>query len=236
NIHTIIESYSNCLSACAIVFAAGSDWEDGVVLPNRKMHYSATLGFHAPFVTLPGSQYSAEQAEKLFSAGLRAVARMMTLGDQGDGTGVIPNRVILELLKRGPGELYMVDTPLKADELGIDLLGVPKARWSKRKACNACLIKNQGRAVNDACDAMNDAPITLRRTGDVSLIFDGFGGEGAYQCIVKLRGDGVGRVEADIVPLATEDEFPLRDYEFLSLTDQDALDPWIPFSDLNGGN
>lgn len=47
---TALEAHTKCLSACAFIFMAGSYGRSDINIPNRAMHVTATLGFHAPFI------------------------------------------------------------------------------------------------------------------------------------------------------------------------------------------
>ena len=111
NVTTVVDEGAKCLSSCANVFMGGSDWEE-IYLPKRKMHIKAVVGFHAPFLDLENKQYSAAHVHAAYAVGLESVARMMKLGHDRTGEGFIPNRVILELLQKGPDEAYSVDTVL----------------------------------------------------------------------------------------------------------------------------
>lgn len=232
NVETVLDEGAWCMSSCAIVFMAGSEWEE-IYLPKRRMHWTAKLGFHAPYLLPPNQSYTQTELSVAYALGLRSVARMMTLGSDGDGEteGFIPNRVIQELLKKGPDEAYLIDNAMKAGELAIDLVGVPNATWSTGQACHACVIRNRGHSTTDACAHPDKAEIKKTSENSFDYLFHGFGGEGAYLCVVRVTRQENGEASAAIQSTVTDDDFPLHPEFFIPLTDQDALDPDWVFSD-----
>ncbi|WP_018185177.1 hypothetical protein [Kaistia granuli] len=233
-IYTVIDRKSHCFSSCAIIFMAGSESEEGIQLSLRRMHITAQLGFHAPYVLPPVTSYTSEHIKAAYAVGLDAVARMMTLGQNayGLGEGHIPNRVILELLKKGPDEVYLVDTVLKSAELDIQLFGVPKARWAPPEACNACIVRNGGFSTTDACDRARTAPSRRVDKKTVEYTFNGFGAEGASSCVVRVRSEGDKPMRASIVTNTDPEEGPPSGAHFSQLTDQDALSTAKTFEEL----
>jgi hypothetical protein len=217
NVTTVIASGASCYSACAIAFMGGSEWEE-IYLPKRKLHVGGHLGFHAPYLIAIGKTYSGPELEATYSSGLQAVARMMKLGAEMGEDGFIPERVMLKLLAAGPSELYMVDDVIKARELGIELIGVPKAKWTTAALCNACVVRNERRARSDACD--KPVASTMAEKDVVQTTFFGFAGEGSYYCSVRLsRKTGMASIAATII----ENEISQKDLKFTPLGDEDAL-------------
>jgi hypothetical protein len=229
NIETVLTAEANCYSACAIIFMGGSDWEE-IYLPRRRMHLSAKLGFHAPYLSLPKANFTAEDITVAYAIGLRAVARMMKLGEDRGGEGFIPNRVILELLSKGPSDFYYVDNVLKANELDITLDGVPKPMWTEREACNACIVKNEGRAVEGVCEQLATASKISRST--TQFVFVGFAGEGAYSCAVRKQEHNDTTVSAKIVQtFVPGEELGSAMLPFVELADSDSLPPSQSFGE-----
>ncbi|MBE1706729.1 MULTISPECIES: hypothetical protein [Mesorhizobium] len=223
DIETVLVADAKCYSACALIFMGGSDWEE-IYLPRRRMHVSAKLGFHAPYLVLPRANFTSEDITSAYAIGLRAVARMMKLGEDRGGEGFIANRVILELLSKGPSELYYVDNVLKANELGIALDGVQKPMWTERDACNACIVKNEGRAVEGVCEQ----PATASKIGKstTQFVFNGFAGEGAYSCAVRTEKHKDGVVSAKIVQtFIPGEELGSGNLPFVELVNSDSLSP-----------
>lgn len=176
NVTTVIDNGALCYSACAIAFMGGSEWEE-IYSAKRKLHVGGRLVFHAPYLIALSKTYSGRDLEATYSEGLQAVARMMKLGADMGEDGLIPERVMLKLLAAGPSELYMVDDITKARELGIELIGVPKARWTTAALCNACVVRNDRRARTDACE--QPVASTAISKDVTQTTFYGFAGEGA---------------------------------------------------------
>jgi hypothetical protein len=217
NITTVVGSGSVCYSACAIAFMGGSDWEQ-IYLPKRKLHLGGKLGFHAPYLIAFSKTYSGAELEATYSDGLQAVARMIKLGAEMGEPGFLPERVMLKLLAAGPSELYLVDDVVKGKELHIELLGVPKAKWTTAALCNACVVRNERRARVDACD--QPVSSTMISKDIVQTSFYGFAGEGSYYCAVRLsKKTGAATIAATI----GEDELSRKDLEFRPLGNEDAL-------------
>jgi hypothetical protein len=195
----------------------GSDWEE-IYAPRRKLHVGGRLGFHAPYLIALSKTYSGPDLEATYSAGLQAVARMMKLGADMGEDGFIPERVMLKLLAAGPSELYLVDDVIKARELGIELIGVAKARWTTAALCNACVVRNERRARTDACE--QPVASTAISKDITQTTFYGFAGEGAYYCAVRLsKKTGKATIAATI----DEDEMSRDDTKFIPLDDDDAM-------------
>lgn len=224
---TVLDKDAICFSSCAIIFTAGSRHFESGVIPDRKMHVSATLGFHAPYLVFDTDErFDSVTIGAAYKAGLIAVARMMDLGRGGGALqGLIPNAVILELLKKGPDEAYLVDTTVRAKELGIDLFGVPKAQWNFHSACNAC--KNRKLDASECGDRDFQYAKTARISADVTqVLFEGYGGEGVGYCAVSLTKAKSGRTSASIIPLVWEDNLPIKSSEIPApLHDDEALPP-----------
>lgn len=217
NITTVIPSGASCYSACAVAFMGGSEWEE-IYMSRRKLHVGGRLGFHAPYLIALSKTYSGPELEETYTDGLQAVARMMKLGAGMGEDGFIPERVMLKLLAAGPRDLYMVDDVIKARELGIELIGVPKAKWTTAALCNACIVRNERRARTDACEQPISSSTVTKDV--VQTTFFGFAGEGSYYCSVRLsRKTG----KASIAATITEDEISRKDLEFTPLNDEDAL-------------
>jgi hypothetical protein len=216
---TTIEGNASCLGACAIAFMGGSQFVDTEYpegFSQRTLHLGGKLGFNAPYLT--ATDKTGRDAGETYSSALQLVARMMALGSDGEG-GYFPEHLMLKLLAAGPGKYYMIDDIIKAQKFNIDLLGAPKAKWTVRALCNACIVRNERRASVDACDK----PVATTMVGKdiVQTTFYGFSGEGSYYCSTRLsKKTG----EAWIASEQGEDEISsAKDEDFKLLTDEDAL-------------
>ncbi len=217
NVTTIIGNGASCYSACAIAFMGGSEWEQ-IYLSKRKLHLGGRLGFHAPYLIALSKTYSGSELQATYAEGLQAVARMMKLGSDMGEDGFIPERVMLKLLAAGPRDLYMVDDVIKARELNIELIGVPKAKWTTAALCNACVVRNERRARTDACEQPIASAMISKDVTQTT--FFGFAGEGSYYCSVRLSNK---TGQASIAATIGEEEISRKDLEFTPLDDEDAL-------------
>jgi membrane-bound ClpP family serine protease len=109
---TYLPRNSICFSACAFIFMHGG----GV----RAMDYTASLGFHAPWLpkTSPDDHsYTWSDLAGAFTEGQRVIRELAQY-----------NRMSLdlfvELLGKGPNELYMIDTPYRAAKLGHQFIWI----------------------------------------------------------------------------------------------------------------
>lgn len=82
------------------------------------MDYTASLGFHAPWLpnTPDGRSYSRSDLAIAFAEGQRAIRELARYNRMSLA-------LFVELLGKGPDELYMIDTPYRAAKLGINLSG-----------------------------------------------------------------------------------------------------------------
>ncbi len=101
---------STCFSACAFIFMHGG----GV----RAMDYMASLGFHAPWLpnTPDGRSYTRSDLAIAYAEGQRAIRELARYNRMSLA-------LFVELLGRGPNELYMIDTPYRAAKFAINLSG-----------------------------------------------------------------------------------------------------------------
>ncbi len=140
SIGTRLEADVRCYSACAIIFMSGSSTIDVFVSPRRSMHVAADLGFHAPYLITPNDVYDRQAVELAYAVAVSQMAELMDIGTHpyAPGEGSISVRLFLEMLKRGPYELFMIDTPGRALEYEIELFGAPTPLWNKDTLCQAC--------------------------------------------------------------------------------------------------
>ncbi|MBU0498693.1 MAG: hypothetical protein KJ867_01390 [Gammaproteobacteria bacterium] len=142
---TYVGAGKECSSACAIVFLAGArksrtintdkngrfdeDFHTAEYfrIPNRTMHVTAKIGFHAPYLTLKEETYSAGDVQTSRIAALKAYARFLgMMGQEKDipnAFNFIPKRFVARAMKMKRDELMTVDTVDTAGWLGVDLDG-----------------------------------------------------------------------------------------------------------------
>lgn len=183
---TRLEAGTECLSACALIFVAAS-WFEDIHIPRRTMHQEARLGFHAPFVIPPKGQYTERSISEAFKVGTNAVALMMKLGTiegRFGYEGVFPNDIMIKILGKGPNEFYDIDTPPRADALGVEVFGFDDVTWGDKEVCNACLHWNARRA--GSCNPAKKQSIS---NDAVEYRIQGFEAEGMAECVVHVVAD-----------------------------------------------
>ena len=93
---------AECYSACAFIYMHAGFGR----ATDLRMHYTASLGFHAPW--LDGFSTNS----KLIADSPRAIKELTKHGR-------LPLELLLEFLDKGPNELYLIDTPYRAARYGI---------------------------------------------------------------------------------------------------------------------
>lgn len=126
-VQTVIDDGMKCYSACAIAFMAGrrvetAEEEDGA-WPSRTLNVGGHLGFHAPFTKSGGqANITNEQLDAQFARGVYALAELLAIAPQLN----IAPELVVELARRGPAEIYDIDTVDKVGRWGISLFGVER--------------------------------------------------------------------------------------------------------------
>ena len=134
---TAVARDASCQSACAVLFLAGTELltGDGATGPNRILHATARLGFHAPSLAVPDDQYSKAAVEKAYRiaiAGLGEISarkRIWTLSDS----------ILNTILTTPPSEMRFVETLFDAGQWGFPVVGTYYPRdVTPLAAANAC--------------------------------------------------------------------------------------------------
>ena len=135
SIPTVIEKGGECYSACALIFLAGIDNEDGAIIPNRTMHSSAKLGLHAPYMQLSKSEYTQEHVEKAYRLAVMSISDLLRLSDRMK----LNNRLLSLFLDKSKSEFYYIDNVDKAVQFGIRISDIPvDIKPSRVAVLNAC--------------------------------------------------------------------------------------------------
>ncbi|MER9104442.1 hypothetical protein NKH95_10870 [Mesorhizobium sp. M0848] len=124
---TVVKSGDHCFSACALAFLGGTQQatdptpapEDGPIpdqLPDRSIERDALLGFHAPYLALSGSSYTADNVSEAYTAAVLGISRFIAIADHlYVSTAELP-----KLLKPTRDDLYIADNVDAVRFLGID--------------------------------------------------------------------------------------------------------------------
>lgn len=130
-IGTVLEPRSECLSACAWIFMLGHALaEEGGSSSNRRMHFTARLGFHAPRLELPDrAAFDQNDIEAAQSTLIEAFAQILFLGNlRGSGIRTKP-AIDSDLIQAafevgsGNGAYLIVDTVDEAGRWDIPVFG-----------------------------------------------------------------------------------------------------------------
>ena len=166
-IGTVLAPNAVCLSACSWVFMLG--FEQGyeeLFGPNRHMHYTARLGFHAPRLNLGDLQFlTRAQAEEAVAAVNDAVARILQLSNSRIlGTRPAIDADLLEEAwsEQRADRFFFVDTVDKAGRWGIHVFGLTwPAEIDMIAAARACTSLTRWPAARNASlvDALGNEDI-----------------------------------------------------------------------------
>lgn len=150
---TRLESGADCLSACAIVFMAGTRLTTIGSQLAREMHPSARLGFHAPTLEIRGQADVTEpfnEAVDAIGGDLLSIARFR--GRQWTNT-LIKSELVNEMMLRRGRNYFFIDTVRKAAEFEIDLFdanGPPVLDRGVQDVCaNVLAIKTSSAVADD---------------------------------------------------------------------------------------
>ena len=110
---------------------------------NRRMHYTAILGFHRPFIELPKlSGLPNKVISSAFDAGVVMIAKYLELASKKDeftDIVLVPMSLIIEMLLHERNNMFLIDTVNKAGRWNIDVFGLePFKEWSDEMMYNAC--------------------------------------------------------------------------------------------------
>lgn len=143
---TRIRKGHKCLSACAVIFMAGSFSEDGAYA-YRTLEKGGTLGFHRPSLDLPenSQQYQADDVVKAYDLSVIGVAEIANLSkvryaNRSDSFGVLfPIDLLVKMLKTEKDQMFYIDDVGRLLLSGVDFdqrFGLASPDLSERNACD----------------------------------------------------------------------------------------------------
>jgi hypothetical protein len=124
--------------------AEGSDTptDDGPIPslpPHRSIEPGALLGFHAPYLDIPESSYTAKNVAEAYTAAVLEIARFIAIADHL----YVPTAELPKLLKPTRDDLYRVDHVDAVRILGIDYIDPTLFRdfkgYTRSMILNACI-------------------------------------------------------------------------------------------------
>ena len=124
---TEVRSGDRCFSACALAFLGGtapprdptSPADEGPIPdqpPDRSLEPGAQLGFHAPYLDIPESSYTAQNVAQAYTAAVLGITRFIAIADHL----YVSMSELPTLLKPTRDDLYMADTVDAVGFLGIN--------------------------------------------------------------------------------------------------------------------
>jgi hypothetical protein len=104
----MIEPNAICYSACALIFMAGNWTFEGQYFPDRILHVTGQLGFHAPYIKgVPQKTYCSLDLEAAYKASIQGIRNLMKLGQEHRvSNDFMPKTLIVAMLDKGPNELF----------------------------------------------------------------------------------------------------------------------------------
>jgi hypothetical protein len=135
-IPTEIREGQRCYSACAISFLGGSDHgAEGTTAIRRRMHPTARLGFHAPFLEMPNESYEKQYVEAAYELAIRNIADLIRLSRVVG----IDAKLLPLLLEKGGKDFFEVDRVDRAGLLKVKIdVDAGLRRFSPRMLFNYC--------------------------------------------------------------------------------------------------
>ena len=115
-VRTYVWETSECLSACAIVFLAGTGASPDSQFPHRTIRPGGRLGIHAP--SIPDLGDTMLPASEMNLAYSEALASMSEIASRAD-LFQIPNSLVVQMLTTPPEKMYMIETIGDANRWGV---------------------------------------------------------------------------------------------------------------------
>jgi hypothetical protein len=119
SIGTYVSANAVCYSVCAIVFMHGTVSLEAEKYKKRVLSPAGQLGFHAPFLSIPeNTPVDVELVEEAYNVALLGVADLLETG-----RGIFDDGLLMQMLRRGPSDLLMVETYGQLIAWSIELEG-----------------------------------------------------------------------------------------------------------------
>lgn len=148
---TLVASGDRCYSACAVAFLGGTHYPKDPTPPtvddpipnqpaDRRLEPGAELGFHAPYLDVQNSSYTAANVSDAYTAAVLAISRLIAISDHLQ----VAAAELPRLLKPARNDLYMVDHADAVRLLGIqyegpNVMDYNDQRFTQSMVINACI-------------------------------------------------------------------------------------------------
>lgn len=191
---TALPEGASCLSACALAFMGGS-WfhpEGESRVPNRVMHPTATLGFHAPMLRVSERQYTAANVGEAYALALDSLSEIIRR--RAEEEFVFAESLFVNMLAfSGEENFYYIDTVGKAarNQIAVAPSGINLDDVDATVA-NLCASGEAGlldRPAENFLPNLLVLPATLEQRGDqfVASIPSGLRAEASEGCTVFFQ-------------------------------------------------
>jgi len=124
---TVIDEGGECYSMCAIMFMMGIAQGPEVNFVNRKLHVTAKLGFHRPYLAIDSDELvSARALNVVHDSAVESIMKIMILANNhvpwSNSTMMRPD-LVQSMLNHVGADLFYIDTVEKAGRFEIELFG-----------------------------------------------------------------------------------------------------------------
>lgn len=182
---TMIRPGARCESACALVFMAGSydTASDIGTITSRHLHVDGRLGFHAPSLTVPDGNYSAETVAKAYQVSVDASALIF----RNLVKFRFPPSLAAKMHQTPPQDMFYISTVRQAARWGISVLGIdPPVQFSDAVIKTACANLFRGTMDLQTSDPdiwhISGAPLNQVNRDGRLFSYQGFGMEAVGTC------------------------------------------------------
>ena len=188
NIPTGVDRGDQCESACFIAFMAGSfpRLEDRTPVPDRVMHPTAKVGFHAPRLSVPAGRYNEAAIQLAYKVALLSIAELIKFREENKQYR-FRDRLLDDMLRVDASDMRYVETVGDAALWDITVYPVVLPdRISLAKSAQAC--RALGRIAEDF--SVSNAYQRASFSGSGAFpIFQAFFnvGESASNCTIRYR-------------------------------------------------
>ena len=188
---------ATCESACALAFMGGTEVDEtGALAPDRILHPTALLGFHAPALAVPEGNYSGQQLEDAYGIALASISMILRMRTAGRYN--FEDSLLEEMLETLPSEMLYIETLAQTALWGIKVhnerIFAASTEEIARNICEAAdsrlhgidLASNQGYSLNTWNAAVTIAPASTPDRAEVTIA-SGFGTESDPQRTFPCR-------------------------------------------------
>lgn len=176
---------ATCESACALAFMGGTEMDEtGALAPDRILHPTARLGFHAPALPLPEGKYSKAEMDRAYGTALASIS--MILRTRTAGGYNFDDSLLEQMLETPRSGMFFIETLAQAALWGIKVhnerIFAASTEDIARNVCEAAdsrlhgidLAYSQGYSLHTWNAAVNIAPASTPDRAEVEIA-SGFG-------------------------------------------------------------